>query len=148
MNEGITLEEYHAMVQPKRPRNDAEYEMQCALIQWRDSLVGQYPVLARLVHWPSGEHRSKAAAVKIKRMGGARGMPDLWLFEPRGTLWGWRTGLCLELKAGKNKMSIEQERCRGWLIECGFEYEVVYDSWPIAARLISAWCGLPEGLVP
>ncbi len=150
--EAITLEEYRTMVQPKRPRNDAEYEMQCALIAWRDRLVGQYPVLSALVHWPSGEHRSKASAVRIKRLGGSRGLPDIWLLVPQsgqqnGIAWH-RPGMCLELKAGKNKLSADQERWRAILETCHFAYYEVRDDWTIAARLIAAWCGLPEGVVP
>jgi hypothetical protein len=136
----------------RQPRQEREYEMQCALIEWRDRLAGQYPILSRLVHWPSGEHRSKAAAARIRKMGGAPGLPDLWLFVPRLMSRGdgavFVPGMCLELKAGPNTLAPAQRDWRLQLGLCGFAYEVVTDDWTQGARLIAAWCGLPNEVVP
>ena len=139
----LTAAEYRAMTK-RAPRNHAEQDMHEALIAWRDVHVGQYPVLARLAHWPAGEYRTPKAAAQIKRLGGAAGLPDLFLFVPGAV----SAALCIELKCGKNTLSDAQSQWREWLEEADFDYNIIYDDWTIAARLICAWCGLPEELVP
>lgn len=91
-----------------------EYEDQCALFRWRDSMVGQIPDLALLNASLNGVRLTIGQAVKAKKMGMSRGYPDVSLPVPRGEYHG----LFIELKAlpyinaeGKKivpKVSVEQ----------------------------------------
>lgn len=102
-----------------------ESEEQEALFQWAEAMSGKYPCLRLMYHVPNGGHRSAAVAGKLKAEGVKAGVPDICLPSARG---GYH-GLYIELKAGKNKATKEQEEwlsalnaegykavvCRGWV---------------------------------
>lgn len=102
-----------------------ESEEQVALFEWAEAMSGKYPCLRLMYHVPNGGHRSAAVAGKLKAEGVKAGVPDICLPSARG---GYH-GLYIELKAGKNKATKEQEEwlsalnaegykavvCRGWV---------------------------------
>ena len=135
---------------PRAPRAHPEQDMQIALIDWRDTLLGQYPLLDQLVHWPNGEKRDKATAALLAKMGVRRGLPDLWLFVPRYVPAHnvSYSGLIIELKAPGEDLSPDQERWKPILEACGFLWVTIAGEWTAAAAAIAAWCGMPEGTVP
>lgn len=78
-----------------RPR-EHELVEQIAVIRWADAPAqrARWPELARLFHVPSGGHRHKAVAGKMKASGVRRGVPDLMLPVKRGEY----VGCVIELK--------------------------------------------------
>jgi hypothetical protein len=76
----------------------------------------------KFTHLPMGEHRDKATAAKLHRMGVTAGWPDFLFCGPnRGVFW-------LELKRpGTGRLSEEQIEMRAHLIACGFTYLVTSD---------------------
>lgn len=82
-----------------------EEREQAALFQWAKMAEGQYPELRWLFHVPNGGHRHKAVAVKLQALGVKPGVSDVLLLVPRGGFHG----LAIELKAGKNKTTDNQD---------------------------------------
>lgn len=76
------------------PTEDQE---QIWLFEWALMAQGKYPDLAMMHHIPNGGSRHKAEAVKLKRMGVKRGVPDISLPVPRHGC----NGLYIELKRTK-----------------------------------------------
>lgn len=76
------------------PTEDQE---QIWLFEWATLAQGKYPELALMHHIPNGGSRHKAEAVKLKRMGVKRGVPDISLPVPKGGC----NGLYIELKRTK-----------------------------------------------
>lgn len=82
----------------------------------------RYPA-AFWTHPPNGGSRHKLEAVKFKRIGVRAGLPDILIFERRGTA----TGLFLELKVGKNKATELQLMAMSELVRNGWKGGIVYD---------------------
>lgn len=92
----------------------SEHLEQCAVIKWFDI---QYPALrGRLFAVPNGGHRHPAVAVKLKAEGVRKGVPDLWLPVPRHGF----SGLVVELKAGRGRLTPEQDDWLNFLAGQGF----------------------------
>lgn len=96
---------------------ELEHDQQRAVIAWADDMAaaGIVPDLSRLFAIPNGGQRSKAAAGKLKAEGLRAGVPDLCLPISRGgylSLW-------IEMKAGDNVCSDEQEDWQTWLVRRG-----------------------------
>jgi hypothetical protein len=76
----------------------------------------------KFTHLPMGEHRNKATARKLRRMGVTAGWPD-FLFCGPGQAVFW-----LELKRpGSGRLSEEQIEMRAHLVACGFAYLATSD---------------------
>jgi hypothetical protein len=75
-----------------------------------------------------GAQRTIRQAVAAKRLGMARGWPDVMIFEPRSPF----CGLALELKVGRNKATSDQLRCMEALRDRGWRCVVIRpsDDWP------------------
>lgn len=108
-----------------------ESEEQVALFEWAEAMSGKYPCLRLMYHVPNGGHRSAAVAGKLKAEGVKAGVPDICLPSARG---GYH-GLYIELKAGKNKATKEQEEWLSALSEEGYK-AVVCRGWVNAAEEI------------
>jgi hypothetical protein len=76
------------------PVNPPEHREQTMLFDWAAWAVGQYPELELMYASPNGGHRIPAVAVKLKREGVKRGVPDICLPVARR---GYH-GLYIELK--------------------------------------------------
>ena len=81
-----------------------EHQMQCALIQWCSIANTAYPHIDKIFAIPNGGQRHVATAVKLKKEGVKKGIPDLFLPVPRH---GYH-GLFVELKYGGNRPSPPQ----------------------------------------
>lgn len=99
-----------------------EAREQEALFRWAAFAVGKYPELKLLYHIPNGGSRNKAEAAHLKRQGVKAGVPDLHLPVARS---GYH-GLYIELKAGKNKTSKNQDRWLSDLAKEGYCAMVCY----------------------
>jgi hypothetical protein len=110
---------------------DHEHEEQAALIEWADLAVKAHPELEMLAAVPNGGLRHPAVAAKLKKEGVRKGYPDLLLDVARAGFHGLR----IEMKAGNNKTSAEQDDWLARLTAQGFCCYVAY-SWTIAKDLI------------
>ena len=98
----------------------SEHQEQVAVIQWFDL---QYVDLkGRLFAVPNGARTSMGTAVKLKREGLRKGVPDLFLIY-RTTKY---TGLAIEMKDTKGKVSIEQTDWLAYLASQGFRTAVCF----------------------
>jgi hypothetical protein len=84
---------------------------------------------------PNGGGRSKIEAAILKGEGVRRGMLDLHLPIRRGHC----TGLYLELKAGRNGPSEDQDKWAGWLSAEGHHIAFVWDSWELAWSVVEQY---------
>lgn len=92
----------------------SEHQEQVAVVEWFDL---QYPDLrGRLFAVPNGGHRHPAVGAKLKAEGVRSGVPDLWLPVPRHGF----SGLVIELKAGRGRVTPEQDDWLNFLAGHGF----------------------------
>jgi hypothetical protein len=82
-------------------------------------------------HIPNGGHRSKTTAIRLKAEGVKAGVPDICLPVPVGGFHG----LYIELKAGKNKTTAEQDKWLDALTDNGYFAAVCY-GWQAASKAI------------
>lgn len=111
-----------------------ESGQQEALFAWAAYNVSRMPELEYLHHVPNGGKRDKATAVALKRQGVKAGVPDIVLPTARE---GYH-GLYIELKAGKNKTTQNQEKWLKYLEKQGYFTAVCY-GWQVAAELIEKY---------
>jgi hypothetical protein len=76
------------------PPTPTEEQEQDRLIVWCNEVLGAYPELEWIFHVPNGGLRNKPEAFRFKKAGVKKGVPDLFLLEPRGNYHG----LVVELK--------------------------------------------------
>lgn len=90
----------------KRGNSDPEFELQCALMQWRDLNIPRLPALRWLFATFNGIRVNIGLAVKMKRMGNVKGIADVILPVARR---GYHA-LCIELKAPGEKYKQRKEQ--------------------------------------
>ena len=92
---------------PRRKRDDPEFQEQSALFEWarNPAVLAKYPALKLMSASLNGVKLSKAQAGKAKAAGMLKGEWDIRLPVPRGG----HTGLIIEMKAGRNTLTSEQE---------------------------------------
>ena len=94
-------------------------------IQWCELSKNKYKDLDMIYAIPNGGSRHKLEAVKLKREGVKSGIPDLHLPV---ALNGYN-GLYIEMKHGKNKTSVNQDKWitrlnkNGYLALVAYEFE-------------------------
>lgn len=93
---------------------DLEHQHQKALVTWAGYAAGADPRLRLLYAVPNGGLRNKIVAAKLKASGAKAGIPDLHLPVPIAPY----AGLWIEMKAGKNTTTPEQD----WWLETLAEY--------------------------
>ena len=83
-----------------------EAQEQKSLIEWAKWQEKKYPELKMLMHVPNEGKRSKRYGAELKRMGMAKGFPDLGLLVPNKKY----AGLFIELKADKTKNMTKEQK--------------------------------------
>lgn len=101
------------------------------VFRWAELNKAKYPELELMFHIPNGGSRNKLEAANLKRQGVKAGVPDICLPVPKGKYHG----LYIELKYGKNKLSISQSIWLGKLTEQGYMAVCVY-GWEKAVEVI------------
>jgi hypothetical protein len=92
-----------------------EESLQIAYVEWLDIQAKLYPKknLQFGFHCPNGEKRHIRTAMKLKRMGVRRGVPDIIFFSPGKIFLDSKPyvfrGLVIEFKSLKGKLSKEQK---------------------------------------
>src|SRR5262245_1407469 len=95
-----------------RPASAPEYALHCAIAD----LVTRWIMPGWMFsHLPMGEHRSKATAARLKRMGVKPGWPDFIFIGPTEVFF-------LELKRRGESPSDEQANVALHIIRSGFSY--------------------------
>lgn len=83
-----------------------EEQEQIVVFQWAELMANRYPELNLIMHIPNGGLRSKPEAVRFKRAGVKKGVPDIFLPVPKK---GYH-GLWIEMKRQKGgRLSPEQK---------------------------------------
>lgn len=115
----------------------SEYDHQVALIAWCETHKARVPELGYLFASNNGIRVTIGVAVKMKKAGMKKGVPDLFLPIPRQ---GYH-GFFIEMKVGKNITSDEQCEWLAVLQECGYRCSI-YRSWRDAAAAILSYLDL------
>lgn len=105
---------------------------QINLFRWAAYASGGMPELGLLYHIPNGGKRDITTAKRLKAEGVKAGVPDLCLPVPRGIYHG----LYIELKAGKNKTTTNQNRWLDDLLKQGYCVAVCY-GWEAASKVLT-----------
>lgn len=117
-----------------------EASEQAAVIQWCIFAERKYPELKWIYHVPNGGSRNEREAANLKIQGVRPGVPDLELPAARGAY----TGLHIEMKHGKNKVSEDQDKYLTALRDMGRCAVVCYEAEP-AIRIIEEYMQLRSG---
>jgi hypothetical protein len=115
---------------------DAE---QISLMTWVKAMANIYPMLKFVYHTPNGGYRDVRVAAKLKAMGTKAGVWDIFVPLP--------TGLFIEMKIGKNKLTTHQHEFMTGLIDYGYKFAVCY-SWHEAALVIAEHIGMEKEHIP
>ena len=83
-----------------------EAQEQKVIIQWCNLQSCKYPELKMIFHCPNESKRSARYGAELKRMGMAKGFPDLGLLVPNKKY----AGLFIELKADKTKSMTKEQK--------------------------------------
>lgn len=75
-------------------------------------------------HTPNGGFRSKSEAMRLKKMGVVKGVPDLYFSIPSKGFHG----LFIEMKNKTGRLGIEQENMLATLAEIGYKTGVAFSS--------------------
>jgi hypothetical protein len=102
----------------------SEHDEQVLVFEWAKLSTGKYPFLGYMFGTLNGVKLSIGQAVKAKRSGNTKGVPDIILPYPNGKYYG----LYIELKVGKNKPSKEQKEYIEYLNSVGYFADVRYGS--------------------
>jgi hypothetical protein len=128
---------------PERKREEEHAQM--AVMDWVTLHESKYPALQMLFHSPNGGHRDIRVAVKMKRMGVRRGVPDLLLpvikMSSLPPIPQWH-GLAIEMKSGKGSTTDQQDEWLVKLREQGWQTKVAHDA-PEAIKAIKEYLGIP-----
>lgn len=130
---------------PAKRRAEPEFAQQSALFSWAriPAVVHQYPGIDLLSCSLNGVKLTKAQAGKAKAAGMLKGEWDVRLPVARGA----HIGLAIEMKAGRNKLTAEQERHGERLRQEGWLTAVCY-TWEAAKDIITTYLNrAPRGSV-
>ena len=95
----------------------SEETEQITLIHWCNVNICKYPELELIYHVPNGGKRNKSEAIRLKRAGVKKGVPDLCLPVPKKNY----NGLYIEMKYGNGRTSKEQKEWINKLNEQGYK---------------------------
>lgn len=107
---------------------------QICLFRWAAYSLNKYPKLELMFHIPNGGRRDKATGAKLKAEGVKAGVPDICLPIPKGPYHG----LFIEMKAGKNKPTAEQNKYLKAL-DHNFYFTAVCYGWEDASKVIELY---------
>lgn len=136
MRDIMSIEEYRALTQKgSKKKGSPEHDEQVALFYWAELNKSKIPALELLMAIPNGAYYGGhwSTAKKMKDEGVKKGVPDVLLPVPmtyvnEGQVTDMKAGLWIEMKAGKNKPSDEQNWWIEQLEEMGYRVEVCYSS--------------------
>ena len=111
-----------------------EEEEQMALFRWADFAAGKYPELRTMYHIPNEGKRSTTTGARMRAAGLRAGVPDICLPAARGEYHG----LYIELKAGRNTTTDNQECWLDALAKQGYYTAVCY-GWQVASETITKY---------
>jgi hypothetical protein len=120
-------------IKPKRERRPrtvadgpSEHQLQVAVIQWWAAVhhIKYALPLEALFAIPNGGSRDPITGSRLKAEGVRPGMPDLML----AVRLGYRAGLFIEMKAGKNDLSDAQTSVSKHLIGQGYCFATAWSS--------------------
>jgi len=114
----------------------SEYHEQCAVFDWARAVEGRYPCLRYLFATLNGVRLPVGLAVKAKRMGNRRGVPDIWLPVPTAG----SHGLVLEMKVRGGRLTREQDEWLAYLRGAGYTTGVPYSA-DEAIQIIERYIG-------
>jgi hypothetical protein len=115
----------------------SEYQEQCALFDWVDAHTQLYPRLHMMFATLNGLRLPIGLAVKAKRQGNRKGVPDVFLMCPsRGY-----SALVFEMKVKPNKLTDQQKE---WMehAHCNGYYTSVCYSADEAIELVKWYLGI------
>ena len=115
-----------------------EQEQQIAYFDWLRCHENKYPELRWIHAIPNGGKRNIAVAQKLKREGVKSGVWDV--FAPISD--GYHSGLYIEMKYGKNRLTENQKEFREHIEKNRFVFRVCY-SWIEAAQATVDYLRLP-----
>ena len=124
------------MPKVKYPITASESEEQIYLFQWAGYASKATPELDLLYHIPNGGKRDYGTAKRLKAEGVKAGVPDICLPVPSGKYHG----LYIELKAGRNKTTENQDKWLEALSLQGYFTAVCY-GWNEAREVIIKYLG-------
>jgi hypothetical protein len=81
-----------------------EHETQCEIFRWAETEIVRHPELKYMFSTLNGVRLNIGQAVKAKKAGNKKGVPDIWLPVKRGQY----SGLVIELKSMTGTASDEQ----------------------------------------
>lgn len=120
-------------IQNKMPVPSESVE-QINLFRWATLQECKFPELILLHHIPNGGKRNITTAKRLKMEGVKAGVPDIFLPVSRGQYHG----LYIELKAGNNKTTENQDVWISRLQKQGYQVNVCY-GWEEAAKTIESY---------
>lgn len=121
-------------ITPEQLAGDSEHSQQVALFSWAADNVGKYPQLKFMHAIPNGGLRDVRTATSLKAEGVKAGVLDIFLPWPTQK---W-SGLYLEMKWGKNRLTEEQKEFIAF-VQKYYDYSVCY-SWIEAKDKIIEYC--------
>jgi hypothetical protein len=132
-------------IKPKRDRRPrtvadgpSEHQLQVAVIQWWAAVhhIKYALPLEALFAIPNGGSRDPITGSRLKAEGVRPGIPDLML----SVRLGYKAGLFIEMKAGKNDLSEAQTRVSKHLTEQGYGFAAAWSS-EEAIKIIEDYLG-------
>lgn len=100
---------------PRLPKASEDY-LQMAVAEYLDMALAPG---FRWFHPPNGGSRNVIEAVKLKRMGVKRGVPDIWIIGPCRFHDYVPMVFVIELKIGRNKPTGEQKEWAEFIVNLG-----------------------------
>jgi hypothetical protein len=114
-------------------RKNIESSHQKAFFSW----LSYYPrIRYSTFHIPNGGYRNKIEAANLKKSGVLSGVPDVFVAIPSMAF----SGLFIEFKAGKNKLTDNQRSMIDRLVKDGYECKICY-SWFEARDMLKEYFG-------
>jgi len=113
----------------KIKNKNREHSEQSQLVEWAHLQRGKFPGLGMLYAIPNGGHRHIGAAMKLKKEGVKRGVPDLCLPVPMGKYHGMYIEFKPEHVPGetnKTYPSLSQKQWLRALDKLGYKAVLVY----------------------
>lgn len=128
-----------AHAEEKEMIGNSEHVEQVNFFYWAWVNRAKHPALELMFAIPNGGHRHPAVARKLKAEGVKAGVPDVFLPWPvQGrmcTIYNGCSGMWIEMKSGKGRVSDVQKWWREKLLLAGYHH-VICRSWQEAAGCV------------
>lgn len=127
----MTIAEYKAQMASKgKKKGSPEHDEQVKVFAWAKIMESKYPELEMLMAIPNGAFYGGhwSVANRMKAEGVKSGVPDIFLPVSTNEVEDYECGLWIEMKAGKNRTSENQEWWLKKLAEQGYRTRVCYSA--------------------